>query len=253
MILAGSLCLLSAHAQFGPRGGGMGGPGGSGLGGSTAQLFGQNTSFSATMEMQIGGEQPTSMPGKLSFDQGKSRFEMDMTQIKSDKMPPGAAAQMKTMGMDKIVNISRPDKKVAYIVYPGMQAYVENPLPDTSAGAPASDFKVDLTELGRETVDGHECVKNKAVVTDKDGTKHESTVWNATDLKKFPVKIEQTQQGTAVTMLFKDVKLDKPDAGLFDPPSGFTKYDSMQSMMQQQMMKRLGGQGGVPPRPPQGQ
>jgi hypothetical protein len=253
MILAGSLCLLSAHAQLGPRGGGMGGPGGPRLGGSTAQLFGQNTSFSATMEMQIAGEQAVSVPGKLSFDQGKSRFEMDMTQIKSDKMPPGAAAQMKTMGMDKIVNISRPDKKVTYIVYPGMQAYVENPLQDTSAGAPASDFKVDLTELGRETVDGHDCVKNKAVVTDKEGNKHESTIWNASDLKKFPVKIEQTEQGTAVTMLFKDVKLDKPDAGLFDPPSGFTKYDSMQSMMQQQMMKRLGGQGGFPPRPPQGQ
>jgi len=36
------------------------------------------------------------------------------------------------------------------------------------------------------------CVKNKVIVTDDKGDKHESTVWNATDLKNFPVKIETT-------------------------------------------------------------
>jgi len=49
-----------------------------------------------------------------------------------------------------------------------------------------------------------------------------------------------------MTMLFKDVNLAKPDAGLFDPPSNYTKYDSMQAMMQAVMMKRMGGMG-MPP------
>ncbi|HWX20351.1 MAG TPA: DUF4412 domain-containing protein [Candidatus Binatia bacterium] len=260
IILTASLCLgfLSAQAQFGPRGGMGGATAGPRFSGSTARLFGDNSSFSATMEMQTKGasaDDAMTMPGKISFDQGKSRFEMDLTQMKSDKMRPEAAAQMKSMGMDKMITISRPDKKVSYLIYPGMQAYAETPLQDPSAGAAASDFKFETTELGKETVDGHDCVKNKAVVTDKEGNLHESIIWNATDLKKFPVKIEQAEQGTAVTMLFKDVKLSGPEASLFEPPSDFTKYDSMQTMMQQQMMKRFGaGAGGFPPpRPPRSQ
>jgi hypothetical protein len=242
-----SLASLGAlQAQPGRMG--MGGPPGPGLSGSTAKLFGDNTSFSANLEMQADSGQGTmTMPGKMIFDQGKSRFEMDMSQIKGGMMSPQAAVQMKSIGMDKTVVISRPDKKVSYQIYPGMQAYVETALPDQEATAPASDFKVDVTELGKETVEGHECVKNKAVVTDKDGTKHESFVWNATDLKKFPIKIEQTQDGHKTTMLFSAVSLSKPAASLFDPPSDATKYESMQSMMQQVMMKRFGGGAGRPP------
>jgi hypothetical protein len=42
-------------------------------------------------------------------------------------------------------------------------------------------------------------------------------------------------------MLFKNVSLTKPAANLFETPSGYTKYDDMQTMMQQQIMKRMGG------------
>jgi hypothetical protein len=90
-------------------------------------------------------------------------------------------------------------------------------------------------------------VKNKAIVTDKDGTKHESFVWNAVDLRKFPIRIEQTQDDHKTTMLFREVSLSKPTAGLFEAPAGATKYDSMQAMMQQVMMKRFGGGAGRPP------
>lgn len=243
LIVSLALGLATAYAQFGRMGGPPPGPG---LSGSTAKLFGDNSTFSATLEMQTGGDgnsEAVSIPGKIFFDAGKSRFEMDMSQMKGGKMGPEAAAQMKSIGMDRMIMISRPDKKSGYQVYPGMQAYVENPLPAQEAATSASDFKVETTELGKETVDNHPCVKNKAVVTDKEGTKHESTVWNATDLKNFPIKIEHLENGTKVTMLFHDVSLTKPAAGLFDPPTDATKYDSMQSMMQQVMMKRFGAGG----------
>ncbi len=142
---------------------------------------------------------------------------MDMAQIKGGNLPPNAAEHMKQMGMDKMVMISRPDKKIAYMVYPNLEAYTEIVMQNPEAATPASDFKLETTELGKETVDGHPCVKNKAVVSDSKGNKHESTVWNATDLKNFPVKIETAEQGQKATMLFKDVKLAKQEASLFDP------------------------------------
>jgi len=42
-------------------------------------------------------------------------------------------------------------------------------------------------------------------------------------------------------MLFKNVSLAKPDASAFDLPSGYTKYDNLQTMMQMEMMKKMGG------------
>jgi hypothetical protein len=248
-----ALCLMVCAGSLEAQVGRMGGPPpGPGLSGSTAKLFGENSTFSATLEMQTGGgnaSEAMSIPGKIYFDNGKSRFEMDLSEAKGGKLGPQAAAQMKSMGMDKMVMIARPDKKVGYQVYPGMQAYVENPLPERETTVSLEDFKMELTELDKETVDGHPCIKSKAVVTDKEGTKHESLVWNATDLKKFPLKIEQTENGAKSTMLFHNVSLSKPDAGLFEPPADATKYDSMQSMMQQVMMKRFGGApGGLPPR-----
>jgi hypothetical protein len=159
-----------------------------------------------------------------------------------------AATQMKAVGMDRMVSITRPDKKVACLLYPGLQAYLETPLQDPSLTGPESDFKVESVELGKETVDNHPCVKNKVIVTDKEGTKHESTVWNATDLKNFPVQIETTEDGRPLTMLFKDVQLAKPDAVLFDPPSDFKRFDSMSAMMQETMMKQIRQGMGSPAR-----
>ena len=225
-------------------------PPGPGLSGSTAKLFGENSTFSATLEMQTsgtGGAEPMTVPGKIFFDHGKSRFEMDMSQLKGGPMSPQFAATMKAMSMDKLIMIARPDKKLGYQVYPGMQAYVENPLPEQEAASAPSEFKMELTELGNETIDGHPCIKNNAVVTDKEGAKHESTVWNATDLKKFPIRIEQMENGAKVTMLFREVNLTKPAAELFEPPADSTKYESMQALMQQVMMKRVGGAAGRTP------
>jgi hypothetical protein len=244
-----SLTLISTQAQPGMRGGMGAAPSGPNFGGGMAKIFGDNSGFSATMEMHSpgganGGE--IVMPGKLAFLDGKSRFEMDMTDMKGSQLTPQRAGQMKQMGMGNIIAISRPDKKVSWAVYPGLQAYTETQTQDSATATTPSDYKIDETKLGEETVDGHPCVKKKVVVTGKEGQAHESTVWTATDLKNFPVKIESNEGGKTVTMLFKDIKLEKPDAAQFEPPSDFKKYDNMMTMMQTEMMKRMGGGRGMP-------
>lgn len=240
------LGLLASHAQ--PGGGMGGGPGGPNFGGSMSKLFGDNKTFTATMEIQAkeGRAGDTTIPGKLSFDDGKSRFEMDMTKMKNSKMPPEALEQMKAMGMDSVVVISRPDKKSSYMIYPGLKAYAEMPLKESESPEAISKLQVETTKLGEEKVDGHPCVKNKVVVTDAKDKKQEFTVWNATDLKSFPVKLETTEGGGVVTMVFKDVKLAKPEAKLFEPPTDLKRYESMMTLMQEEMMKKMGG-GFAPP------
>jgi hypothetical protein len=170
-----------------------------------------------------------------------------MSEVQGSQMPPGAADQLKSMGMDTVISISRPDRKAGYLVYPGLTSYTEVATQDSTNTMNPDDFKMATVELGKETVDGHDCVKNKATITDKDGNAHEYTVWNATDLKKFPVKITTTEAGSTVTMMFKNVVLTKPEAGVFDAPTGYTKYADAQTMMQTEMMKKMGGGPALPP------
>lgn len=255
--LLGMVCLslTPVHAQFGAGGaggpaGGMGaGPQGPDLSGTMARFFGEHTAFSATMVMQVKpakGNDEATMPGKLDFDQGKSRWEMEMSELKSAQMPPQAAAMMKNMGLSKVIVITTPEKKKTWLIYPDKKACVDMPLnPDQTASASAKpeDYKIESTELGKETVDGHPCVKNKMTVTDKAGNKQEATVWNATDLKKFPVKLAHVdKQGNAVTMSFKDVTTTKPAATRFEIPAGFTKYGNIMELMMSSMGGMMPGQ-----------
>ena len=240
-VIAFTSSLFIAHAQFG-RGPGSG-PSGPDLSGAMGKLFGDHPAFAAdtNLRTKIGESgKETIVPGKLAYLEGKSRFEMDITQMKGGQIPPDAAEQMKQMGMDKMIIVSVPEKKMSYLIYPGLEAYTEIPTPSPDAAKRSSDFEAKVTELGRESIEGHGCLKNKTEVTDKEGKKREFTVWNATDQKKFPLKIETKEGNTNTVIQFKDVKFDKPEASQFEPPASYKKYDNVMSMMQQEMMKRMG-------------
>jgi len=183
------LGLAPAFAQFGK------GPGGPKFDGAMAKLFGDNSAFSAAVETQLQPESgdTITMPGKMAFDAGKVRFEMNMGDAKGLKMPPGAAEQMKAMGFDQMITLSLPEKKQVYLIYPGLESYVAT---SSAAKDGTNDtFKLEVKEVGKETVGGHPCVQNDVIVTDGKGATNEFTVWNATDLKKFPVKISHMCDG----------------------------------------------------------
>ena len=102
------------------------------MSGPTCPNYSAQSPLSATMETQSkdSSGNTTTMPSKIFCLDGKTRMETDMAKMKSGNMSPDAAEQMKAMGMNSMVMISRPDKKISYMIYPGMQAYAENPLQD---------------------------------------------------------------------------------------------------------------------------
>ena len=252
LLLATGLAIVapSSLAQGG-RGPAMPTPRAPSLGGANAKLFGDNTAFTADLQMQ---DSSTARPvtGKISFSDGKSRFELDMIKAAGEGLRDQDAASIKTMGMDTLVVINRPDQKVTKMLYPGLNAYVETALPAVQSESP-SKFKSESTPLGKETVDGHPCVKNKVVVTDDKGTKAESTVWNASDLKNFPLKIEQTEASGKVTLTFNNLKLAKPADSNFETPANARKYSDYNSLIQVEVMQRMmrgagaGARGGLTP------
>ncbi|MGZ8940789.1 MAG: DUF4412 domain-containing protein [Limisphaerales bacterium] len=246
-VLTLSLSFPSFAQQQRRAGGPGGGPGGPPqFSGAMTRLFGENKAFTANAEMEMKTpDSVMTMPGKLAFLDGKSRFEMDATQMKGAQIPPGAAEQMKQMGMAEIISISRPDKKETFIVYPGLKSYAALPAPGESSTADAGKDTLKKTELGKETINGHATTKYKVVMKDDEGKEHESTMWTASDLKDFPIKIETVNEGMPSTITFKDVKFDKPDEALFNPPADFQRYTDLGAMMREQMMKRFAPPAGA--------
>jgi len=247
-VLAGGLLTATAFAQRGSMGGQP-----PGLDPIMAKLFGSIKGFSAKAEMTMKGSQgEMSMSSVYEMLSGKVRMEIDMTTMRSAQMPPEAIAQMKMMGMDRMVNIMLPETHQLYIVYPGLESYAEMPVPKAGPAADAGkEPSVNYVEVGKETIDGHPCVKSKMTVDTGNGTTREGFIWTATDLKGFPVQIQFDNPQMQVTMQFKNVQLKEPDAARFSPPADFTKYNSVQEMMQSAMQKRMsaGGMPGMTPPP----
>jgi hypothetical protein len=244
-VLAGGLLTATAFAQ---RGGPMGGrpPG---LDPIMAKLFGSVKGFTASADMTVTSPQgPMTMTTVYEMLDGKIRIEIDMAAMMGAKMPPEMVAQMKVMGMDRMVNIMQPDKRQLYVIYPGAQAYVEMPLPQAAPADAAKEPKVEYVEVGKETIDGHPCVKSKMTVSSDDGTKREGFIWTATDLKGFPLQIQFDDPRAQMSMRFKDVQFKEPDAAHFIPPADFTKYSNPQELMQGVAMKKMGS-GGMPGMP----
>ncbi|HEV2319804.1 MAG TPA: hypothetical protein VGV18_08650 [Verrucomicrobiae bacterium] len=210
------------------------------------KLFGGNPVFSATMFTSISGPSgPMTVKSKYVFDHENSWTEMNMADVQSSNLPPQAleaAAQMKSIGMDEVVSITTSDKKNAYMIYPHIHSYVAIAIPPQGQ---AGEFKLQRTKVGEETVDGHPCIKNDVLITNAVQS-NDFTVWNATDLNNFPLKIAMTEQGMPVTITFENVSFNKPAPGLFAPPVHFTKYGSIGDLMQSAEMNHPGGMPGTP-------
>ena len=208
-----------AHAQM-PAGGPPG------WNAAMTKLFGDIKAFSAKAEMRAldkSGQPAIQVPMNFAV--------LDVTLLKGPQAPPDQIALLKQMAMDRVACIVAPDKKAMQLIFPSLAAYVETPLPEDEAAALNKDLKLHKTPLGTETIDGHPCVKNRVVMTDAKGQKAEAVVWNATDLKGFPVQMQMNDKETTVVMRYKEVRLSKPDAKQFDAPAGFTKHADMQQLM----------------------
>src|SRR6266498_3630866 len=221
-------------------------PGGNqaGLNASMLKLFGEFSAFSSKADLRLqekGAREPMTMTVDFAMLDGKVRVDLDMSTVKSKQIPPEILASYKSAGMDRVATILRPDRKTALLIYPSVQGYVELPMSKEEASDMDRKFKIDKTKLARETIDGQVCDKTKVILSTETGERHEALVWYAPDLKNFPVKMQMDQQQTTVVMQYREVKLLRPNARQFEAPDGFSKYPSVDQLMQKAMLKALGG------------
>lgn len=213
-----------------------------GLNAVLVRMFGGVTAFTAQLEIRMldaKGVETLNAPMKFSLLDGKMRGDLDVTRLKSKDLPALAATAAKSVGMEQVITLVRPDKKESYLLYPMFQACVVAPLDDEDVEALKKPAKLTKTMLGKETLDGHSCIKNKVVVAEPDGRTHTATTWNATDLKDFPVQIQTLDDTDTIIMRFRDVKFERPQAKVFDLPAGTKKYTDAKELSQAVMRKLL--------------
>ena len=209
-----------------------------------ARLFGKQAAFSATAHIfttDARGKEKENTTMSYALLDGKLRMEPDITKAKSGKKRSRDMETADEMGFGEMVILVRPDKKAAYMIYPGLKAYCELP-PSAKTQSTGKDSKTETTDLGKETVDNHPCIKQQVVITSETGEREETLQWLAHDLKDFPVQVQMKNGDDTVTTTFRDVKHGKPDAALFELPADFTAYGSMQELMMGAARGMMGGQ-----------
>ena len=188
------------------------------------KLFGAVGPFTAKVDTQVLDPYQKEVVRLLmdfaSFE-GKVRIEINLAQMQSKDLPPSKIAELKESGMDRIISLFRPDKKVTYVIYPGIQSYQTLPLAKEDTDAFEKGLKLEKTALGKEALDGHDCVKYKVVVKDTNGPVLQAVTWNAADLKDFPLQIEMKEKINTVRMHFTQLRFTKPDPQQFDVPAAY--------------------------------
>ena len=128
---------------------------------------------------------------------------------------------MRTEMLDGNYMITNLDSRDTFVVLPDRCAHDTRPSVNTF---PFSIFqagqKLERNLVGTETLEGHTCQVEEITITAEHGRPMKMKLWEATDLSGFPVKLEvQRLSGVPVTITYKDVKIGKPDAALFQHPA----------------------------------
>ena len=111
-----------------------------------------------------------------------------------------------------------------WAVHPERCSHVYGPDVRSYPFSVLNDYKVERLpsdEKEKETIDGHVCKIERATFSSKEDRPIvvKMKLWEAEDLKGFPVKIEISSSTRTITVTYKDVTLDPPDPSLFKLPA----------------------------------
>lgn len=178
----------------------------------------------------------------------------------------GSKSRVENAGMKGVITIALSDAKKTIMMNTTTKTYSEQSTQERDQMPTMYDTDVvfEKKKVGNETIDGHPCVKYDSVYyrKSKPEEKHKATIWEAQDLKDFPIQMEVTVpanpkypgSGGKMIVKYKDVKLGAATASMFEVPSGYKKVNSPQEVMGfggmgdiEEMMKKI-PKGQRPPR-----
>ncbi|MBM3846558.1 MAG: hypothetical protein FJ405_09775 [Verrucomicrobia bacterium] len=214
--------------------------------GPMRMLFGTNTGFGVRVSvretLEVKGVKPAT--GTLLFRDGLTLFEADSAPIEAPR-----ARKKSQKGDFGFMVIGRKEAGLC-IISEGVSGFTELP---GSFGSDAGAV-IERQEVGRERVEGYDCIKSVVAVSNPGGEAQSFIVWTAPKLRGFPLKIERRMGGPLFVFTFSQVRFDRPDESLFLPPEkGYKRYPSVHDLTEE-MTRRvwdvIPGAGGLRALPP---
>lgn len=141
--------------------------------------------------------------------------------------PTRERREMVMDGGDKMIMITRHDKKVAWTLMPADKMYMEMSLDQASARAKddTSKYKIEQTVVGPEMLNGVNTTKSKIIMTGPKGEKMGGFMWTTKDnivVKMDAIAIDKKDKHRFKTEL-TNLKVGKQDPKLFEVPAGYEK------------------------------
>ena len=149
-----------------------------------------------------------SMKGRVHYTPTRERREMVMGS-----------------GGDKMITISRQDKKVAWTLMPAEKMYMESNIAKSKSKDDPSSYKIEQTVVGPETVNGVSTTKSKIIMTGPKGEKMGGFMWATREnivVKMDAIAVDKQQKHRYKTEL-TNLKVGKQDPKLFEVPAGYQK------------------------------
>ena len=128
-------------------------------------------------------------------------------------------------GGDKMIMITRHDKKVAWTLMPSEKMYMEASNAQSKSKEDLSSYKIEQTVIGPETVNGVSTTKSKIIMTGPKGEKMGGFMWTTKEnivVKMDAIAIDKKQKHRYKTEL-TNLKVGKQDPKLFEVPAGYQK------------------------------
>ncbi len=149
-----------------------------------------------------------SMKGRVHYTPTRERREMVMGS-----------------GGEKMLAITRHDKKVVWTLMPSEKMYMETNLTKAKTKDDPSSYKIEQTVVGPDTVNGVSTTKSKIIMTGAKGEKMGGFMWTTKDnivVKMDAIAIDKKQKHRFKTEL-TNLKVGKQDPKLFEVPAGYEK------------------------------
>jgi hypothetical protein len=195
-------------------------------------LMGTNAAFTATA--QVSGEGPKD-PDNFYMDVTycmlgeQLRTVTDLAKLRSRNACDIAQGRLQEMGMDETIMIVLPSLKASFVVYPRARASIE--MPRTWREDLKKIVEIQKKRIGEATVNGHPCVAYELHVTNAVGDENDVMIWEATDLKNFPIQMRFDMSPLVFKINFLTVNLEPPDLDLFHPPLDYYRYGSLPELI----------------------
>lgn len=137
---------------------------------------------------------------------------------------PGRVRKELEIGHGKQIEITRLDKKVAWLLMTEEKLYLERALTQTDE-LTLTGTAFEQTAVGEELLDGIPTTKYQAVARQADGAGLSGFLWTTKEgiTLKMDLKTDGVGGGQYKTEL-KNLKIGKQAASLFEIPSGYKKF-----------------------------